>query len=72
VAVGIDAHMTFQAPVALGDTLRARAREVSRSRRFAVYCIELVRDDGRDHAQAGSPCRETAVSTFTGTVYIKG
>jgi len=63
VAAGIDAHITFQAPVAAGDTLVARAVEVQRSRRIGVYRIEVVRED---------PAGETAVSSFTGTVYIKG
>ncbi|MEO8310661.1 MAG: hotdog domain-containing protein, partial [Caldimonas sp.] len=64
VAAGIDAHITFQAAVAAGDTLVARATEMQRSRRIGVYRIDVVREDGG----AG----ETAVSSFTGTVYIKG
>ncbi|MGZ5275018.1 MAG: methylmalonyl Co-A mutase-associated GTPase MeaB [Caldimonas sp.] len=63
LASGIDAHITFQAGVAAGDRLVARATEVQRSRRIAVYRIDVVRDD-RGGAQ-------TAVSSFTGTVYIK-
>ncbi|MEO7116120.1 MAG: methylmalonyl Co-A mutase-associated GTPase MeaB [Caldimonas sp.] len=63
VASGIDAHITFQAAVRAGDRLVARAVEVTRSRRIAVYRIEVVRPEA-DGA-------ETPVSTFTGTVYIK-
>ena len=63
VAVGIDAHITFQAGVGVGDRLVARATEVQRSRRIAVYRIDVVRGD-----VGGS---ETAISSFTGTVYIK-
>ena len=63
LASGIDAHITFQAAVVAGDRLVARASEVSRSRRIAVYRIEVVRND-----DGGA---ETAVSSFTGTVYIK-
>ena len=63
VASGIDAHITFQAAVRAGDRLVARANEVTRQRRIAVYRIEVVRLDGHGG--------ETAVSTFTGTVYIK-
>jgi hypothetical protein len=37
---------------------------VQRSRRVGVYAIEVVREE------AGGG--ETAVSTFTGTVYVKG
>jgi LAO/AO transport system ATPase/phenylacetic acid degradation protein PaaD len=63
VAAGIDAHITFQAGVADGDTLVARASEVHRTRKLAVYRIDVLRPepDGT----------ETAVSSFTGTVYIK-
>ena len=64
VAAGIDAHITFQAAVGGGDTLVARAVEVQRSRRIGVYRIDVVRED-----RGGG---ETAVSSFTGTVYVKG
>ena len=64
VAAGIDAHITFQAAVGAGDTLVARAVEVQRSRRIGVYRIDVVRED-----RGGG---ETAVSSFTGTVYVKG
>jgi xanthine dehydrogenase accessory factor len=64
VAAGIDAHVTFQAAVAAGDTLVARASEVQRSRRIGVYRIDVVRPEADG--------RETPVSSFTGTVYIKG
>ena len=64
IASGIAAHITYQAAVAAGDTLVARASEAQRSRRIGVYRIDVVRED------AGGG--ETAVSTFTGTVYVKG
>ena len=64
VAAGIDAHITFQAAVAAGDVLVARASEVQRSRRIGVYRIDVVR------AERGGG--ETAISSFTGTVYVKG
>ena len=63
MAVGIDAHITFQAGVASGDRLVARANEVHRTRKVAVYRIDVIRRE-----PGGS---ETAVSSFTGTVYIK-
>jgi LAO/AO transport system ATPase/phenylacetic acid degradation protein PaaD len=63
MAVGIDAHITFQAGVAAGDRLVARANEVHRTRKVAVYRIDVIRRE-----PGGS---ETAVSSFTGTVYIK-
>ena len=63
LAAGIDAHITFQAGVAAGDRLIARATEAHRTRRLAVYRIDVV----RLQADRG----ETAVSSFTGTVYIK-
>jgi LAO/AO transport system kinase len=58
VAAGIDAHMTFQQSAAEGDTLTARAVEVSRSKKLAVYRVDVTRGDG------------TPVSSFTGTVYV--
>jgi LAO/AO transport system kinase len=63
VAAGIDAHITYQAGVALGDRLVARAIEVHRTRRLAVYRIDVVRPEADG--------TETPVSSFTGTVYIK-
>lgn len=60
VAAGIDAHITYQQPATAGETLVARAREVSRSRRLAVYRVDVTQGDGR------------AISSFTGTVYITG
>ena len=63
VASGIDAHITFQTAVAVGDTLVARAVEVQRSRRIGVYRIDVVREAGSG---------ETPVSSFTWTVYIQG
>ena len=63
LASGIDAHITFQAGVRAGERLVARATEASRSRRIAVYRIDVVRPE-----PGGG---ETAVSTFTGTVSIR-
>jgi LAO/AO transport system kinase len=63
LAAGIDAHITYQAGVAAGDRLVARASEVHRTRKLAVYRIDVVRPE--------SDGAETAVSSFTGTVYIK-
>jgi LAO/AO transport system kinase len=64
VASGIAAHITYQAAVGAGDTLVARASEAQRSRRIGVYRIDVVREEGGGE--------ETAVSSFTGTVYVKG
>lgn len=58
VAAGIDAHITYQQPVFEGDTLIASAIEVSRSRKLAVYHVDVTLGDG------------TPVSSFTGTVYV--
>ena len=63
LASGIAAHITYQAGVREGERLVARASEVSRSRRIAVYRIDVVRPE----PEGG----ETAVSTFTGTVSIR-
>lgn len=63
VAAGIDAHIAFQARVVAGDRLVARANEVHRNRKLAFYRVDVVR------LEPGG--RESAVSSFTGTVYIK-
>ncbi len=60
VAAGIDTHMTFQVAVSEGDVLIARATEVTRNAKLAVYRVDVTRDDG------------TVVSSFTGTVYVTG
>ena len=45
LASGIAAHITYQAGVRAGERLVARATEVSRSRRVAVYRIDVVRPE---------------------------
>ena len=61
IAAGIDAHITYQCAPRSGDTLEANAVEVSRSRKLAVYRVDLVR------------CSDNAaICSFTGTVYITG
>jgi acyl-CoA thioesterase len=58
IAAGIDAHITYHVAAQAGDTLTATATEVSRSRKLAVYRVDLARAD------------RTLVASFTGTVYI--
>jgi acyl-CoA thioesterase len=58
IAAGIDAHITYQVSAKAGDTVTATAVEVSRSRKIAVYRVDITRGDG------------TVLSVFTGTVYI--
>jgi len=58
LAAGIDAHITYQRAASAGDTLLARATEVSRTRRLAVYRVDVSDGDGR------------VISCFTGTVYL--
>jgi LAO/AO transport system kinase len=58
LAAGIDAHITYQQAASEGETLTARAVEVSRSRKLAVYRVDVTRGDG------------APVSSFTGTVYV--
>ena len=58
IAVGIDAHITYHVATQLGDMLTATAIEVSRSRKIAVYRVDVKRSD------------ETLISSFTGTVYV--
>ena len=58
IAAGVDAHMTFQQATYVGDKLTARAIEMSRSRKMAVYRVDVSRSDG------------APISSFTGTVYL--
>ena len=58
IAAGIDAHITYQQAARAGDHLQAQATEVSRSRKLAVYRIDVTRGDG------------AVISSFTGTVYV--
>ncbi len=58
MAVGIDTHTTFQVAVDEGDLLTARAIEVSRNAKLAVYRVDVTRGDG------------AVVSAFTGTVFL--
>ena len=61
-AAGIDVHVTFQAAVAAGDTLVARASEVQRSRRIGVYRIDVVRrkPTAARRPSRASPARSTS------------
>ncbi|MBA3598286.1 MAG: methylmalonyl Co-A mutase-associated GTPase MeaB [Methylibium sp.] len=63
LATGIDAHVTFQVGIRAGETLVARATELSRGHRIGMYRVDVARVEADG--------RETAVSSFTGTVYIK-
>ena len=58
IAAGIDAHITYQVAVREGERLLATASEVSRSKKVAVYRVDVKRADG------------AAISSFTGTVYV--
>jgi LAO/AO transport system ATPase/phenylacetic acid degradation protein PaaD len=58
IAAGIDAHITYQQAAFEGDTLTASAVEVSRSRKLAVYRVDVKLGNG------------ALVSSFTGTVYV--
>lgn len=60
LAAGIDAHITYQVALRPGEVITATATEVSRSRRLAVYRVDVARADG------------TLTSVFTGTVYRLG
>lgn len=64
VAAAIDAHITFSSAGRKGDRLVARASELKRGRTLAVYRVDVHKttDDGR----------EEMVSSFTGTVFIRG
>jgi acyl-CoA thioesterase len=58
MAAGIDAHITYQIAAKVGDTVTATAVEVARTRKIAVYRVDVTRGDG------------ALLSTFTGTVYV--
>jgi LAO/AO transport system kinase len=58
IAAGIDAHITYQVAAREGERLVATATEVSRSKKLAVYRVDVKRADG------------AAISSFTGTVYV--
>jgi LAO/AO transport system ATPase/phenylacetic acid degradation protein PaaD len=64
VAAAIDAHITFSSAGKKGDRLVARARELKRGRSLAVYRVD-VHKTTEDR-------QEEMVSTFTGTVFIRG
>jgi acyl-CoA thioesterase len=58
-AVSLSAHMTYFAPTRVGDTVEAVAREVSLTRRTAVYQVDVR-------------CGGTLIAQFTGTAYRRG
>ena len=60
VAVGIDVHIAYHVAAKPGDTLTAIAVEISRTRKLAVYRVDVARGDG------------TPIASFTGTVYLTG
>ncbi len=64
IAAAIDAHIAFSSAAGKGDRLVARASELRRGRTLAVYRVDVhkMRDGGG----------EEIVSTFTGTVFIRG
>ncbi|MEX0693949.1 MAG: hotdog fold thioesterase [Rhodospirillales bacterium] len=59
VSVGIDVHMAYLSGVREGDMIEAHASEISRTRRKAVYRVDVRR-----------PADDTAIATFTGTVIV--
>lgn len=59
VSVGIDAHMAYLSGVREGDVIEARSQEISRTRRKAVYRVDVIRtSDNKD------------IAAFTGTVFV--
>jgi phenylacetic acid degradation protein PaaD len=58
IAAGIDTHLTFQQASHVGDHLVAKSVEVSRSRKIAVYRVDVCKNGG------------VPISSFTGTVYL--
>jgi phenylacetic acid degradation protein PaaD len=60
LAAGIDAHIAFEQAARAGDTLVARASEVSTSDARVVYRVEVVRGDGQSIARFTGTARLTA------------
>ncbi len=60
IAAMVDAHIAVTAGAKEGEWLTARAVEVSRTRKLAVYRIEVTRAEG------------TPIGSMTGTVYLTG
>lgn len=59
VSVGIDAHMAYLSGVREGDVIEALSQEISRTRRKAVYRVDVTRvTDAKE------------IAAFTGTVFI--
>jgi len=58
IVAGVDAHITYQVAVHVGEVLTATAIEVSRGRKLAVYRVDVENEAG------------SLVSSFTGTVYV--
>ena len=59
ISVGIDVHMAYLSGVREGDVIEAHASEISRTRRKAVYRVDVRR-----------PADDAAIATFTGTVIV--
>ena len=59
ISVGIDVHMAYLSGVREGDMIEAHASEISRTRRKAVYRVDVRR-----------PADDVAIATFTGTVFV--
>jgi phenylacetic acid degradation protein PaaD len=57
ISIGIDAHIAYVKGVGVGDQLLATAREISRSRKTAVYRVDVT-------------CEAEMIATFTGTVHV--
>ncbi len=57
ISIGIDAHIAYVKGVGEGDSLLAEAREISRTRKTAVYRVEVISE-------------EKMIATFTGTVHV--
>jgi len=58
-AVSIETSISHTAKVVEGDILIAKTTEVNRSRKFAIYHVEVT-------------CAEKVVASFKGTVYYTG
>lgn len=57
IGIGIDAHIAYLRGASEGQTLVAKAREINRGRKTAVYRVEVLSE-------------QDVIAAFTGTVHI--
>ena len=56
--------ISYLRPVKFGDTLRAKAREISRGRKSGIYDVSVINQDGKKCAELRGFSRRVAGSLF--------